>query len=106
MALSQANCINALGKRKKKGLVFVPFRNSKLTRLLKDGLCGNSRQVARGAACSSRSGANLSSDRSPLPLQDPDDCLCLQRQWAIRAHCQHAKVRQPGQGDQDARPPE
>lgn len=43
--LALANCINALGKRKKKGLVFVPFRNSKLTRLLKDGLCGNSRTL-------------------------------------------------------------
>ena len=41
--LALANCINALGKRRKKGFVFVPFRNSKLTRLLKDGLCGNSR---------------------------------------------------------------
>mmetsp|Transcript_68250 Transcript_68250/g.215896 ORF Transcript_68250/g.215896 Transcript_68250/m.215896 type:complete len:454 (-) Transcript_68250:46-1407(-) len=41
--LALANCINALGKRKRKGFVFVPFRNSKLTRLLKDGLCGNSR---------------------------------------------------------------
>ena len=38
--LALAECINALGKARKKGLVFVPFRNSKLTRLLKDGLCG------------------------------------------------------------------
>jgi hypothetical protein len=43
--LSLANCINALGKRQKKGFVFVPFRDSKLTRILKDGLCGNSRTV-------------------------------------------------------------
>ena len=43
--LSLANCINALGKRKKKGFAFVPFRDSKLTRILKDGLCGNSRTV-------------------------------------------------------------
>jgi hypothetical protein len=43
--LSLANCINALGKRAKKGFVFVPFRDSKLTRILKDGLCGNSRTV-------------------------------------------------------------
>ena len=41
--LSLANCINALGRRAKKGFVFVPFRDSKLTRILKDGLCGNSR---------------------------------------------------------------
>jgi kinesin family protein 18/19 len=40
-----ANCINALGKRKGKGFVFVPFRDSKLTRILKDGLCGNSQTV-------------------------------------------------------------
>eukprot|EP00873_Tetraselmis_striata_P017171 jgi/Tetstr1/437435/TSEL_026116.t1 len=33
--LALANCINALGKRRKKDFVFVPFRNSKLTRLLK-----------------------------------------------------------------------
>ena len=38
--LALAECINALGKARRKGLVFVPFRNSKLTRLLKDGLCG------------------------------------------------------------------
>lgn len=43
--LALANCINSLGKRQRKGLVFVPWRDSKLTRLLKDGLCGNSRTV-------------------------------------------------------------
>ena len=43
--LSLANCINALGKRRKKGFAFVPFRDSKLTRILKDGLCGNSKTV-------------------------------------------------------------
>lgn len=51
--LALANCINALGKRKKKGFVFVPFRNSKLTRLLKDGLCGNSRTVMIATVASS-----------------------------------------------------
>ncbi|XP_073294029.1 kinesin-like protein KIN-8B isoform X1 [Primulina huaijiensis] len=43
--LALANCINALGKKQKKGLAYVPYRNSKLTRILKDGLSGNSQTV-------------------------------------------------------------
>ncbi|XP_021890456.1 kinesin-like protein KIN-8B, partial [Carica papaya] len=43
--LALANCINALGKQQKKGLAYVPYRNSKLTRILKDGLSGNSQTV-------------------------------------------------------------
>ncbi|KAL5753244.1 hypothetical protein ACOSQ2_023751 [Xanthoceras sorbifolium] len=43
--LALANCINALGKQQKKGLTYVPYRNSKLTRILKDGLSGNSQTV-------------------------------------------------------------
>lgn len=42
--LSLANCINALGDKKKKG-TFVPYRDSKLTRMLKDSLGGNSRTI-------------------------------------------------------------
>ncbi|KAG2429201.1 hypothetical protein HYH02_014133 [Chlamydomonas schloesseri] len=42
--LALANCINALGKANAgKAAAYVPYRNSKLTRLLKDGLSGNSR---------------------------------------------------------------
>ncbi|KAG2427248.1 hypothetical protein HXX76_012444 [Chlamydomonas incerta] len=42
--LALANCINALGKANAgKAASYVPYRNSKLTRLLKDGLSGNSR---------------------------------------------------------------
>ncbi|GIL46590.1 hypothetical protein Vafri_3551 [Volvox africanus] len=43
--LALANCINALGKANsgKSAASYVPYRNSKLTRLLKDGLSGNSR---------------------------------------------------------------
>jgi hypothetical protein len=43
--LALANCINALGKGKSSAtgrpLAYIPFRNSKLTRLLKEGLSGN-----------------------------------------------------------------
>ncbi|KAL0236681.1 hypothetical protein PCE1_000079 [Barthelona sp. PCE] len=39
--LALSNCINALARRGKKKSVHVPYRNSKLTRLLKDSLGGN-----------------------------------------------------------------
>jgi kinesin family protein 18/19 len=42
--LALANCINALGDKNKKGF-FVPFRDSKLTRMLKDSLGGNCQTV-------------------------------------------------------------
>ncbi|OMJ95238.1 hypothetical protein SteCoe_1450 [Stentor coeruleus] len=42
--LALANCINALGDKSKKGF-FVPYRDSKLTRMLKDSLGGNCRTV-------------------------------------------------------------
>lgn len=41
--LALANCINALGKMARAGAAYVPYRNSKLTRLLKESLSGNSR---------------------------------------------------------------
>eukprot|EP00029_Vermamoeba_vermiformis_P008424 TRINITY_DN3944_c0_g1_i1.p1 TRINITY_DN3944_c0_g1~~TRINITY_DN3944_c0_g1_i1.p1 ORF type:complete len:695 (-),score=172.56 TRINITY_DN3944_c0_g1_i1:43-2127(-) len=42
--LALGNCINALGQGYKEGK-YVPYRNSKLTRLLKDSLSGNSKTV-------------------------------------------------------------
>jgi kinesin family member 18/19 len=42
--LALANCINALGDKSKKGF-FVNYRDSKLTRLLKDSLGGNCKTV-------------------------------------------------------------
>lgn len=42
--LALANCINALGDKNKKGF-FVPYRDSKLTRILKDSLGGNCKTV-------------------------------------------------------------
>lgn len=53
--LALANCINALGDKNKKGF-FVPFRDSKLTRMLKDSLGGNCKTVMIATispACSS-----------------------------------------------------
>lgn len=41
--LALANCINALGKKKQ--MIHIPFRDSKLTRLLKDSLGGNCKTV-------------------------------------------------------------
>ena len=44
--LTLGNCINALsGKSEKGNKIYVPYRDSKLTRLLKDSLGGNSRTV-------------------------------------------------------------
>lgn len=50
--LALGNCINALGEKGNKGN-FVPYRDSKLTRLLKDSLGGNCRTVmiANISAC-------------------------------------------------------
>ncbi|ETV80838.1 hypothetical protein, variant 3 [Aphanomyces astaci] len=42
--LALGNCINALGEKANRG-AFVPYRDSKLTRLLKDSLGGNCRTV-------------------------------------------------------------
>jgi len=50
--LSLANCINALGDKNKKGS-FVPYRDSKLTRLLKDSLCGNCKTIMIANICPS-----------------------------------------------------
>lgn len=42
--LALANCINALGDKNRKG-TFVPYWDSKLTRMLKDSLGGNCRTI-------------------------------------------------------------
>jgi len=44
--LTLGNCINALSEKSEKGSkIYVPYRDSKLTRLLKDSLGGNSRTI-------------------------------------------------------------
>jgi kinesin family protein 18/19 len=45
--LALGNCINTLSEGKK-GTGFVPYRDSKLTRLLKDSLGGNTKTVMIG----------------------------------------------------------
>ena len=43
--LALGNVISALGDSSKKGKVFVPYRDSKLTRVLQDSLGGNSKTL-------------------------------------------------------------
>ena len=43
--LSLGNCINSLTEKRKNGSTFIPYRDSKLTRLLKDSLGGNTKTV-------------------------------------------------------------
>lgn len=50
--LTLGNCINLLSEKKKSG-GFIPYRDSKLTRLLKDSLGGNTKTVM--IACISQS---------------------------------------------------
>lgn len=84
--LALANCINALGKRKKQGMAYVPYRqptlskifvidlvcrltrNSKLTRLLKDGLSGNSAtaMIATVAASSDQYHHSINTLKAPF----------------------------------------
>jgi kinesin family protein 18/19 len=42
--LALGNCINILGDKHKRG-GFVPYRDSKLTRILKDSLGGNTKTI-------------------------------------------------------------
>jgi len=42
--LALANCINILSDKKKKG-AYVPYRDSRLTRLLKESLGGNTKSI-------------------------------------------------------------
>lgn len=50
--LALGNCINILSDRNRAGSSFVPYRDSKLTRLLKDSLGGNTKTVM--IACASQ----------------------------------------------------
>ena len=43
--LALGNCITILSERQKNGAAFVPYRDSKLTRLLKDSLGGNTKTI-------------------------------------------------------------
>ncbi len=43
--LALGNCINALTDCKKGGFSHVPYRDSKITRLLKDSLGGNAKTI-------------------------------------------------------------
>ncbi|KAG9414826.1 Kinesin-like protein kif21b [Aphanomyces cochlioides] len=56
--------INALGDDTKRGKVHVPYRDSKLTRMLQDSLGGNSRTLM--VCCVSPAGKNIAETKSSL----------------------------------------
>ncbi|OQR98780.1 kinesin-like protein [Achlya hypogyna] len=58
------NVINALGDDTRRGRVHVPYRDSKLTRMLQDSLGGNSRTLM--LCCVSPAGRNVSESKSSL----------------------------------------
>ncbi|OQS05659.1 kinesin [Thraustotheca clavata] len=58
------NVINALGDDTRRGRVHVPYRDSKLTRMLQDSLGGNSRTLM--LCCVSPAGRNISESKSSL----------------------------------------
>ncbi|XP_076136275.1 kinesin-like protein KIF19 [Alosa pseudoharengus] len=66
--LALANCINALSERAGRGAQFVNYRDSKLTRLLKDALGGNSRTVM--IAHISPASTNFEESRNTLMYAD------------------------------------
>ncbi|XP_031417739.1 kinesin-like protein KIF19 isoform X2 [Clupea harengus] len=66
--LALANCINALSERGGRGAQFVNYRDSKLTRLLKDALGGNSRTVM--IAHISPASTNFEESRNTLMYAD------------------------------------
>lgn len=65
--LALANCINILSDSKKKGK-FVPYRDSKLTRILKEALGGNTKTIM--VACISPSLAHIDETLNTLKYAD------------------------------------
>lgn len=76
--LALANCINALGDKSKKGF-FVPYRDSKLTRLLKVH------------------GEDYFVGLAGRQLQNSDDSQHFASRVAIRGDYKHSEVRQSGE---------
>eukprot|EP00599_Poterioochromonas_sp_BG-1_P008389 CAMPEP_0173142146 /NCGR_PEP_ID=MMETSP1105-20130129/5918_1 /TAXON_ID=2985 /ORGANISM="Ochromonas sp., Strain BG-1" /LENGTH=1680 /DNA_ID=CAMNT_0014055489 /DNA_START=87 /DNA_END=5126 /DNA_ORIENTATION=- len=62
--LALGNVISALGDESKKGKVFVPYRDSKLTRMLQDSLGGNSKTLM--ICCASPAAVNYSESLNAL----------------------------------------
>jgi len=62
--LALGNVISALGDDSKRGRVFIPYRDSKLTRMLQDSLGGNSKTLM--ICCVSPSSSNFNESINAL----------------------------------------
>ena len=105
--LALANCINALASDRGG---HVPYRDSKLTRLLKDSLGGNCRtmmiaNVSPGMppprGCSEPPSPRRPHRPPARVLTRPTRVFGRRSVRPIRRDAEHAQVRRPRQGDQD-----
>lgn len=70
--LTLGNVISALGDDAKRGKVHVPYRDSKLTRMLQDSLGGNSQTLM--ICCVSPAESNMHETLSALRVRDVPRC--------------------------------
>ena len=105
------NVISALGDTRKRGRVHVPYRSSKLTRMLQDSLGGNSKTLM--IACASPADSNFAESRNalryanrarnirnkPVVNRDPASARLLQLQGWLSRCAQELLVHRGDVGD-------
>ncbi len=86
--LTLGNVISALGDETKRGKVHVPYRDSKLTRMLQDSLGGNSRTLM--IACVSPAEANMHETINALRVSHSDYLLAFETHEVIGTTIQNS----------------